>query len=164
MTELTVHQPYWSSTRGQGSLTLDFCPHMSGESSFAGRLLTALTSLRQCFLALGVLASNDWKFVEHPEFNVAQVRFSVNNSGNLLTSDPSSASRRSLHSKRPYVRRLSETKSAPRRRYPTYLARRRSFTGPTTGSQRQRAYPFRALQGYQGTEASVYHFCRLRDA
>ncbi|PKX94879.1 uncharacterized protein P174DRAFT_418853 [Aspergillus novofumigatus IBT 16806] len=69
-------------------------------------------SLRQCFLALGVLASNDWKFVEPPEFNVAQVSFPVNNSGNLLALDPSSASRRSLHFKRPYVRPLSETKSA----------------------------------------------------
>jgi hypothetical protein len=143
---------------------LDFYPHASGESSFPERLPTALTGLRQCFLALGVLASNDWKFVEPPEFNAAQVSFPVNNSGNLLTSDPSCASRRSLHSKRPYVRFLSETKSAPRRRYPTCLARRRSFTRPMTGWQRQGAYTFRALQGYQGTEASVYHFCRLRDA
>ncbi|KAJ6188727.1 hypothetical protein N7519_003635 [Penicillium mononematosum] len=50
------------------------------------RLLTTLTcrypiardasnpSLRQCFLALGVVASKDWKFIEPPDFNVAQLR------------------------------------------------------------------------------------------
>ncbi|CAG8907664.1 unnamed protein product [Penicillium egyptiacum] len=48
------------------------------------RLLTTLTSLpiardasnpslRQCFLALGVVASKDWKFIEPPDFNIAQL-------------------------------------------------------------------------------------------
>ncbi|KAJ5967787.1 hypothetical protein N7501_004035 [Penicillium viridicatum] len=31
-------------------------------------------SLRQCFLALGVVASEDWKFIEPPDFNIAQLR------------------------------------------------------------------------------------------
>ncbi|KAJ5413342.1 hypothetical protein N7465_005647 [Penicillium sp. CMV-2018d] len=31
-------------------------------------------SLRQCFLALGVVASKDWKFIEPPDFNIAQLR------------------------------------------------------------------------------------------
>ncbi|KAJ5800196.1 uncharacterized protein N7518_002264 [Penicillium psychrosexuale] len=31
-------------------------------------------SLRQCFLALGVMASKDWKFIEPPDFNIAQLR------------------------------------------------------------------------------------------
>lgn len=60
-------------------------------------------SLRQCLLALGVLASRDWKFIEPPDFNIAQVSFRGSNSGNLLTSDPSSAFRRALHAKRPSV-------------------------------------------------------------
>ncbi|KAG2002872.1 hypothetical protein GB937_009408, partial [Aspergillus fischeri] len=31
-------------------------------------------SLRQCLLALGVLASKDWEFIEPPDFNIAQLR------------------------------------------------------------------------------------------
>ncbi|KAJ5356346.1 hypothetical protein N7517_010955 [Penicillium concentricum] len=31
-------------------------------------------SLRQCFLALGVVASKDWKFIEPPDVNIAQLR------------------------------------------------------------------------------------------
>ncbi|KAJ5817015.1 hypothetical protein N7447_009248 [Penicillium robsamsonii] len=31
-------------------------------------------SLRQCFLALGVVASKNWKFIEPPDFNIAQLR------------------------------------------------------------------------------------------
>ncbi|KAJ5794954.1 hypothetical protein N7457_001553 [Penicillium paradoxum] len=35
---------------------------------------TSNPSLRQCFLALGVMASKDWKFIEPPNFNIAQLR------------------------------------------------------------------------------------------
>lgn len=94
-------------------------------------------SLRHCLLALGVLASRDWKFIEPPDFNIAQVSFRGSNSGNLLTSDPSSAFRRALHAKRPSVRPLSGTKSVPRRRYRTCLARRQSSTGAKTVLQQR---------------------------
>ncbi|KAJ5939874.1 hypothetical protein N7516_000042 [Penicillium verrucosum] len=54
-------------------------------------------SLRQCFLALGVVASKDWKFIEPPDFNIAQLR--VPTGPSLQASIRPSASRNQIGTK-----------------------------------------------------------------